>query len=146
METTSALNVANFFIEVSSRENEPDLTNLKLQKILYFAQGICLARFGIPLFEEEVEAWNYGPVVKNVYHSFKHCGAFPITIFDSAESSNIPEETQKFLTEIWGEYAKYSASYLVEETHRPGTPWKKYYSEGLNNVIPQEELQSFFAN
>ena len=53
-QTLSALDVANYFIQVSSQDDEPDLTNLKLQKLLYFAQGKYLAEFDKPLFEDNV--------------------------------------------------------------------------------------------
>lgn len=145
--TVTALDIANYFVQVSSQEDEPDLTNLKLQKLLYFAQGKYLAKFGKPLFSEEIEAWDYGPVVSDVYHQFKHCGNFPITVFDTPhDTNNIPKDVAAFLQEIWSEYAKYSAGYLVQETHQAGAPWKKYFSRGLNSVIPKEELKTFFSN
>lgn len=140
-----AIDVAKYFIEISSHEDEPDLTNLKLQKLLYFAQGKFLAQFGVPLFQEEIEAWDFGPVVKNVYHEFKHCGAFPITVFDTDVSVDMPEKTKAFLDSIWSEYAKYSAGYLVQITHKENSPWQKFFSKGDNNIIPKDELQGFFT-
>lgn len=143
-QTVPALEVANYFVHISSQENEPDLTNLKLQKLLYFAQGKYLAKFGKPLFDEEVEAWDYGPVVKSVYHQFKHCGAFPITAFDIKTQTALPDDKAQFLNEIWEEYAKYSAGYLVDLTHEEGSPWRKHYKNGQNTVIPRNELQQYF--
>lgn len=141
-----ALDVANYFVQIASQEDESDLTNLKLQKLLYFAQGKHLAQFGKPLFNEDVEAWDYGPVVQSVYHQFKQCGAFPITAFDIATPAKLPQDKATFLNQIWDEYAKYSAGYLVDLTHEANSPWKKHYESGRNNVIPREELKHYFAS
>ncbi|MBU0578840.1 DUF4065 domain-containing protein [Patescibacteria group bacterium] len=143
-QTIPALNVANYFIQASSQDDEPDLTNLKLQKLLYFAQGQYLAKFNKPLFEDDIEAWEYGPVVKSVYHQFKHCGAFPITAFDIDSEVNISDEKTLFLKKVWSKYAKYSAEHLVDITHKKGSPWEKNYKNGLNNIIPQNELRHYF--
>jgi len=143
-QTVPALDVANYFIQASSQDHEPDLTNLKLQKLLYFAQGKYLAKFDKPLFEEDVEAWNYGPVVKSVYHQFKHCGAFPITVFDTNFTTSLPDDKMQFLNEVWSEYSKYSAEHLVDITHEENSPWEKHYESGQNNIIPHDELRQYF--
>jgi uncharacterized phage-associated protein len=64
----SAIAVANWFIE-QNRIAPSDLTHLKIQKMLYFAQGWHLAYFDVPLFEDPIEAWKYGPVVRPVYRA-----------------------------------------------------------------------------
>lgn len=51
------------------------LTNLKLQKLLYYQQGFHLAAFDAPLFNDSMESWMYGPVVPVVYDTYSHCGA-----------------------------------------------------------------------
>ena len=53
---------------------EEFMTNMKLQKMLYYQQGFHLAYFGEPLFDEEIEAWMYGPVVPSVYDEYKSNG------------------------------------------------------------------------
>lgn len=141
-----ASEIANYFIELASRVDENDLTNLKLQKLLYFAQGKYLAETGKPLFEDKIEAWQYGPVVRNIYMNFKACGSFPITAFDKpVKKANIDDQTKKFLEGIWNSYAKYSANYLVKETHKNGSPWKEIYDPSIDKEIPQELLKSYFA-
>ena len=98
----SAIDIAAYFVELASNINENDLTNLKLQKLLYFAQGKYLSKYNAPLFKEEIEAWFLGPVVREVYEEYKICGAFPITAFDKRVkyTKNIPTEIKNFLKEI----------------------------------------------
>lgn len=142
----TALDVAGFFVQISSSEDEPDLTNLKMQKLLCFAQAEYLALFEKPLFSDEIEAWDYGPVVKTVYHAYKHCGSFPITVFDTVNQTEISSDHQQFLKSIWDKYAQFSAEHLVRLTHKKGMPWEKYYEKGHNNIIPQQELSRYSAN
>ena len=143
----SAQEVANCFIEFASEVDENDLTNLKLQKLLYFAQGTFLAEKGQPLFNEPIEAWELGPVVRSVYNNFKSCGSFPITAFDEhVKKSILSQEKKEFLSKVWKRWGKYSASYLVSKTHESGSPWKKIFTEGGDKEIPQKLMSEYFSS
>lgn len=148
METsTSAKQIANYFINLASKVDENDLTNLKLQKLLYFAQGKYLAKKDRPLFKEPVEAWKLGPVVRDIYDNFKYCGSFPITAFDKGvKEVNLDDETKKFLDIIWKEYGKYSARYLVDLTHEKDTSWSQAYSPEKDSKISIELMKKCFKN
>ena len=66
--------VAKFFIDLAQKREQQQrgdlVTNLRLQKLLYFAQGWSLARYGKPLFDAPIEAWKFGPVVREVYNEY----------------------------------------------------------------------------
>jgi uncharacterized phage-associated protein len=65
-----ALDIANKILaKASSSDSEELISNMKLQKLLYYQQGFHLAYFGTPLFDEEIETWMYGPVVPAVYYT-----------------------------------------------------------------------------
>ena len=66
----SAVDVARYIIWYCKRQGY-SISNLKLQKILYFVQAEFLVNTGKPCFSEEIEAWDFGPVVPEVYHEFK---------------------------------------------------------------------------
>jgi uncharacterized phage-associated protein len=137
----TAKQVSSYFIEKSSSTDENDLTNLKLQKILFYAQAEHLAAHGSPLFGDEIEAWQYGPLVNSVYDWLKGCGSYPITTFDvKTDASQIDSAQAKFLDEVWNRYGRYSAGYLVTKTHEPGQPWSQVYEKGRNNVIGNDLL------
>ena len=70
----NVLDVANKLLQLEAKDGEEYMTNMKLQKMLYYQQGFHLAYFGTPLFEDDIEAWMYGPVVKSVYYHFKSWG------------------------------------------------------------------------
>lgn len=66
------IDIANQLLVKAYRASDGELmTNLKLQKMLYYQQGFHLAYFGTPLFDDEIEAWMYGPVVPSVYNHYK---------------------------------------------------------------------------
>ena len=79
----TAFSVAKYFLFLSDEEAGDTISNLKLQKLLYYAQGFHLALNDSPLFAESIEAWTHGPVVPVVYQLYKHAGASAIPRFRS---------------------------------------------------------------
>lgn len=137
--------VASFFVDWANKSEEEHMTNLWLNKLLFFAQGQHLARYGTPLFEDTIEAWNYGPVVPAIYRKYKVCGRNPIpTVDDEYTPSNFSREEQILLADILREYGAYTASTLVSMTHQPNTPWSNAYVEGENNEITVVAMMDFF--
>lgn len=148
----TALQIAIYMIEKYG-EIVGDLTNLKLQKLLYFAQGLCMRHTCAPLFNEEIWAWRYGPVVPEVYRHFNRCVAEPITLEDTDK-----REAQKLLNELRGGkiesileetfvvYGNRSAQELVRLSHEQD-PWKDTMkNQGIDSVIPKAAIKTFFCN
>jgi len=113
-----AKTVADYFL-CRSRDFGDYLTNLKLQKLLYYAQAWNLALHDEPLFKDKIEAWIHGPVVASVYGQFKSFRWNPIT-------ENVPRPQlveAALLDEILEKYGRFSALDLERMTHSE-TPWK----------------------
>lgn len=142
----SALNIARYIIERCNLQGKP-ISNLKLQKILYFVQAEFLVTRNQPCFAEEIEAWDFGPVIPEVYHKYKIYGGASIpTIGKAMNLIAISKNDQVLINGMVDECAKYSASALVELTHNQ-TPWiEAYYSEGYNNVIPKNKIKEYFKD
>ena len=139
----SALTVARYIIKRYASQGKT-ISNLKLQKILYFVQAEFLVAKGRPCFAEDIEAWSFGPVVPEVYHEFKIYGAGGIPTFGRAVSPGwIADEDQELINGIMEECARYSASDLVSITHRQ-TPWIEAYRQH-NNIISQRSIYEYFA-
>ena len=66
--------IADFFLKIVDRESDSTITPLKLQKILYYAQGYYLAINDVELFPEEFQAWTHGPVNEEIYIKYKDYG------------------------------------------------------------------------
>ncbi len=148
--TTDAMSVAKWFVDRANSEFVDEggvaegLTNLKLQKLLYFAQAACLSLKDEPLFTDKIEAWKFGPVVPSVYHVLKNFGNQPVKI--SSPTKEVSHEAGLLLEDIWSVYGKFSAHELVNITHNH-LPWRRVYeSEDENNEITNESLKQFYLN
>lgn len=115
----TASQIADYLIWLA-HEHGSFVSNLKLQKLLYYAQAWHLALFGRPLFADKLQAWIHGPVVPSVYGRFKEFGGRNIDSPVAAPA--LPDETVAFLDELVGEYMPLDAFELELMTHREA-PW-----------------------
>lgn len=140
-----ALDVANFFIYLLQYDEDLS-TNMKLNKLTYYAQGHSLVRLQRPLFRENIEAWTHGPVIKSVYHAFKEHGNKGISLgkgpFDPAV---FDAQEQELLIDVAREYGQYTGTKLRYMTHAKGSPWDQVYKAGMHNIIiPQGLMEIYF--
>lgn len=141
-----AMDIASAYIKLANSLEYDSIDNLKLNKMLYFAQGHCLARLGRSLFDDDIEAWQHGPVVGEVYRAYKPCGSRPIEIavsdFDQAKLSS---EELELLADVYSRYGKFTGRALEAMTHEKGTPWSKCYLPGRNVVIELQDIKEYFS-
>ena len=126
--TCSALEAANFLVFLM-KDSYDDLTNMKINKLLYYAQGHYLKEHGYPLFNEKIYAWDHGPLVKEVYGKYKSYHDKPINTCDEREALSLDDDIKSFLLEIARVYGRYTAPALRNMTHKPNTPWDKTQNE-----------------
>ena len=133
--------IANWFLIYNSymetNQGADGMSNLKLQKLLYYAQSAYLALKNAPLFSNNIVAWKHGPVVEEVYQKYKKYGSDDIKEFDKLD---IDKETEKILTEVYNVFGEYSAWGLRNLTHTE----KPYVETKMNNVIPQDLMKESF--
>jgi len=139
----SALQIAEWFLNYNRKQmNEEDaeyITNLKLQKLLYYAQGCYLALTDNPLFKEDILAWEHGPVVNEVYQKYKINGARGIQ-YDEKFCENIDEQTQNILKQVYEVFGSYSAWALRNKT-RQEAPWQNTIR---NDIIDLGLIKKYF--
>ncbi len=111
------------------------LTNLQLQKILYIAQLFSYGLRGSPIFNNSIEAWDYGPVVPEVYHQLKYAGNAPIPSFLFPEEDCTDLKEKEFINKISSMVKGLEGWELVAITHRDGGAWKKTYQPGIKHLI-----------
>ena len=123
--------IANYFISQGG-EKIPDLTPMKLQKLIYFAHGWHLALTDKPLIDEYLEAWPYGPVAPSLYHELKIYGSGVISkkIGDdfrprSLHAATLGEKDTLFLDKIVEVYGKFDGPTLSSMSHEADGPWDK---------------------
>lgn len=130
----SAMAVANFIIDLCSKHEDP-VSNLRLQKLLYFAWVDYYKETGHTLFYDPMYAWQLGPVVPEVYKEYCPYGGRPINL--RCETEIEPQDAEK-LEDIVEKYRLVPVSELVERTHKPETAWNQIYDGGKGNkrIIP----------
>lgn len=146
METYKAADIAQWFINRAAMDVDmfygEYVTNLKLQKLLYFAQGLSYAIYNRPLFKEPIQAWTHGPVVSGIYKKYKEQCAKPIEDVNPVE---IDDEIGALLEFVFKKYGKYTASELRNMSHNQ-MPYAKNYVEGKKNIIiPNKEIKEEFS-
>lgn len=141
----SVHDVESFFIEIAN-DSDDNITNLKLQKLLYYAQGYSLSRNNKGLFDDVIEAWTHGPVVPEAYHTYKCCNASPIQSAAQAfDASQFEEDELELMLDVAREYGKYAGSTLRNMTHVKGGIWERvYHAASGNKIISQAELKRYF--
>ena len=143
----TANNVAKYLIYLASQEFVGDnkeregITNLKLQKMLYFVQAYYLAKLKRPLFSDKIEAWEYGPVIPSIYHKYKNKGSDPI--INEKDTSSLSEEDKNIVKKIWGSFGGYSASRLVDITHAH-SPWREA-NKSSSQIIHHKAMKEYYA-
>lgn len=133
-----ALDIANKIISKTDLEHGDTISNLKLQKMMYYQQGFHLAYFGTPLFDEDIVAWQYGPVVPSVYKEYKSFESNSIST--SKEGISLSDEEEEVFNIVYEEYNQFSAVALMKMTHDE-SPWK---NTEINGVISKDKMKSYF--
>ncbi len=121
----NSLNIARYFIVKAYQDGiEAEMTNMKVQKLLYYAQSLHLALYDQPLFSEEIQAWRYGPVCPPAYQYYSEFEANQLPIPSSEIILEIPDDQKLVLEEVWDYFGGYHAYRLSGMTHLE-FPWKK---------------------
>ena len=149
----SARAIANSFLEIA-KQNGKSLTNMQLQKLVYFAHGWHLALTGDPLLTDAVMAWTFGPVIPPLYNSLKSHDNGIITepirrkddltgeIFLVKEPQT--EYVEKLLQSVWEAYGHLSGAQMSYLTHQPKTPWDQTWKNKKFSVIPNHLIKEHF--
>lgn len=122
-----------------SLDNSLWLTNLKLQKLLYFAWIEYFRTEKKALFDDDFEAWKYGPVVPSVYYDFWQYAGSTIA-FAKTPSVDVDQSTKDFLLKMLEEYKDCDAYELIDRSHKTAA-WKDNYVTGMKRKIPRSSME-----
>jgi uncharacterized phage-associated protein len=143
--------ITDYLIHFHSEEDEP-LSNLKLQKLLYYSQAWHLALKDKPLFDEGFEAWVHGPANMTIYQRFKDTKFMfsSITTNDIKNDSykHLDPEVKKHIDEVLEVYSRFSGVELEEMTHNE-YPWRKARknfakSERCSVIIDDDDMKMYY--
>ena len=136
---STALRVAEYIIH-EAQKREKLVTNTKLQKLLYFTQGVYLAKYNKLAFEDNIIAWKYGPVVKDIYYKYSLYGAEPIITVKKYDSK-ISLMLTNAIDIVLESFLDVNQTDLIEETIKPGSPLS--YTD-IDDVILVDDIKDYF--
>src|SRR5260370_345624 len=130
--TVAVRAVANELLDLAA-DASTAIDPLQMQKLLYLAQGWTLGLSGDRLFPDLIEAWEYGPVVPDIYHALKLFGAAPIrgrlNTFDRARRQIVTARDSMddlegdIVRAVWKKYGHWAGPQLIALTHLSVPPW-----------------------
>lgn len=134
------LDVAKYILTLANASDEDPISNLKLQKLLYYCQGFSLAIYGEKLFNEPIEKWTHGPVCPVAYHEYKACGSDPLPIpAGFCPDTVLSAEEQELIQDVYSTYGQFAAWRLREMTHDE-SPWASAESGGEISIKTMKEF------
>lgn len=133
----NARDVAEFLLRLADQDaNNNDITNLKLQKLVYYVQGFHLALHDAPLFPDPILAWQYGPVVADLYQLYRANGSNVISPAADYAFTTEPTAAQvDLMQEVFDVYGQFSAWKLRDMTHEE-TPWREATRANVEEISP----------
>ena len=134
----SPIELAKYYIVKAYDDGkDSEITNMKIQKLLYYSQSIYLALFDCPLFIEEIQAWKYGPVCPPAYQFYREYEDKQLPN-QNEDLIDIPKDIQDLIDEIWQYFGRYHAYILSGMSHLE-FPWRNA-RRGLNDYESSQEL------
>lgn len=154
----NVLDVSRYIINYSNKKDY-GISNLKLQKVLYFVQAYFLIQTSHPCFKEKIEAWDFGPVVPVAYSEFKRFAGMDIPtvksyiVFDENDIWNtkriefeencIDNEDKVLINKVVDKFSEYSATDMVELTQHQ-EPWMDAIVSNQSNEITNKSIFEYF--
>lgn len=144
----NCFDIAKTFVDLAKEEKRA-VDTMKLLKLTYIAHGYYLGFFGKPLFNNEVQAWKYGPVIPALYHVIKRFGT---GVVDSETLSlysenEVSKDDRKFLKAVWRFYKNFNGLSLSSKTHQENTPWANTYTPyEMYKVIDNSEIEKYYRD
>ena len=154
-----ARSIANWVLDQADQSGIA-VSNLSINKIVYFLHAHYLAQFDRPLIGEKIEAWEYGPVIREIYSEFKSLGRANINFRAQRRSKTtlqrepvyekLDPNDEAFLRTVLSTYLKLSAGRLVAVSHERNGPWDTVYNADARSnpgmEISNEIVRSYFMS
>ena len=134
-----ARQIANWFIKKAQQQGR-SLSIMSLLKLVYISHGWHLEMRNAPLFNNKIEAWQYGPVIPDVYYGFRRQGVVLNNANPTVPEVDISPADADLLEQIWNIYGSLPAFRLSDMTHVPGGPWDIATKSGGNYARILDEL------
>jgi uncharacterized phage-associated protein len=137
--------VANRFIALANAKRD-SLTPMQILKLVYMAHGWMLGLVGRPLVKEEIEAWQYGPVIPELYNALRRYKSQPVTEPIVGVDGHLDADELRIIDQVYQIYGHRSGPALSRLTHQPDSPWAKVYRRGSFGLeISNDLIEDHYA-
>lgn len=143
---TSAIAVAQAFLDLATNEDRR-LTNMQLQKLVFFAHGTHLAAYGEPLICDPIRAWDFGPVIPPLYDRLRqYRSRYVDPVIDPGARDQVDPKgsMSQCVGAVWKAYKDHDGWSLSRITHLPGTPWSEVWERRQYGDIPNELIREYY--
>ena len=139
--------VANYLLYLA-RMDEKWFTPLQVLKLVYYCQGWALARLDTIVFRQDIQAWRYGPVVRDVYNEVRIYVDRPVSNNIKADGAHFSGEEQGLMRNVYRLYGNMRGVELISLTHLPGSPWDQVWSRRRtdHDIIPVDLIREYFID
>lgn len=137
--------IANRMLEIAQNDGNR-LNQIQLIKLVYFGHAWMLALYGQPLILQPVEAWEYGPQIPAVWHTFRRHGSKTVTEPAPGDEPRLSEDEAHIIAQTYRQFGYLTDTRLSQLAHAPGTPWARVWqANGKRSIIPNRILQEYYA-
>ncbi len=142
----TALSVADAIIRLSLRDETP-VTPMQVQKLTYFCHGWMLGLGYGPLFQDAVESWQYGPVIRALYHQLKGYGSAPVSEPIMECPAEFDQVEDRIIQAVWQGYSGIDGVRLSQMTHATGSPWEQTCQrDKRSQIIHNHIIREYYEN
>lgn len=140
---TTALDVSRYLLYLKHRDHK-HMTGMKIIKLVYFCQAWWLAYNNSSLFEEDIQAWKWGPSIKSLYDHYKKYGDRGIWTDETIYNGQLTKKEEDLIESVWNTYKEYHPYNLMDMTHAEGTPWQSVYNGDFDTIIPKDSIRKYY--
>ncbi len=141
----SAIQVAEYILRKAKEANDT-VTPMQMLKLVYMCHGWMLGLYGRQLIREDVEAWRYGPVIRELYEKIRNYRSQAITEVLTEEVNVFDDFEKHIMNQVYLKYGNFSGPALSRLTHLQGSPWDMTYRyHGQNGVISNDLIEDYYS-
>ena len=134
-----SITVANHILE-RAKSKDDTLTPMQVLKLVYIAHGWALGLLGRPLISDEVQAWEYGPVIPRLYNAMRHFKGDAVKGPLPGAPERMSPTDVAIVDQVYDKYGRLSGPALSRLTHEPGSPWDLTYRPGAFGIVIAPDL------
>lgn len=141
-----AVTIADRFLGLAQAQGGA-LTPMQVLKLVYIAHGWMLGLYGRPLIDDEIQAWQYGPVIPRLYNVMRKFKAGHVKGPLAASTETLSSQESDIVRQVYEIYGAMSGPALSRMTHAAGTPWQRTYTDGVFGIpIPNDIIEDHYAS